>query len=439
MIEQKMDEVLVNKAVSALFKYHNKRAESVEKEQLFGTDLPVLVQINMEVAPSQHNPRPLRISIPNAIHKLGEDGNEDLEEPEVCLIVKDDDKPNLQRMVENFPEQMKCVKKILTLTSLRKKHSEYKKRTELLNKYSVFMADDRIVPMLHKALGKKFWDAKKQPIPMRMSRKESLPHSIQKALSATYMTINAGSCVSVKAGFTNMEEDLVVQNICALVQEAAQKLPRKWANIRSIGIKTAKSTMLPIYNKTPEQLVEIAKLAGVDPVYVDDSELSASSKKRSLEDAEDKPVESSKKETKSPLLKALKKQKTLEKEEEKSVKKSQDKSKSEKKKRKQSIDEDASENKDDTPKKKAKKEKKKIITLKKANLEDNKAEENLDFIAAKKFKGSKKGYIFAKGKNGLGYYLDEKPVVDKAKLQAMMRSAKQSRGRGGGKRRGGRR
>ena len=54
-------------------------------------------------------------------------------------------------------------------------------------------------------------------------------------------------------------------------------------------------------------------------------------------------------------------------------------------------------------------------------------------MAAKKFKGSKKGYVFKMGKQGLGYYVDVKPVVDRMAMEALKRSAKSQSRRGGQK------
>ena len=63
------------------------------------------------------------------------------------------------------------------------------------------------------------------------------------------------------------------------------------------------------------------------------------------------------------------------------------------------------------------------------------------FIPSKKFTGSKPGYVYRKDKQGLGYYRDVKPVVDKVWL-AKLQSGKAGGGRksmGGSvkKRRGG--
>jgi len=44
----------------------------------------------------------------------------------------------------------KLVKKVMGLDSLRKSHSRYSDRRELLRTYDFFLADDRILPMLSK-------------------------------------------------------------------------------------------------------------------------------------------------------------------------------------------------------------------------------------------------------------------------------------------------
>jgi len=140
--------------------------------------------------------------IPHPLYQLktedGKEANGNLEEPEVCLIVKEESKPWCQELIERFPEHMGCVKKVLGLQSLRTKHARYEQRRALLHKYNVFMADDRILPMLSKALGTDFYKAKKLPIPITLTRKEALPFAIQKALSSTYMSISKGTCIMIR-------------------------------------------------------------------------------------------------------------------------------------------------------------------------------------------------------------------------------------------------
>lgn len=46
-------------------------------------------------------------------------------------------------------------------------------------------------------------------------------------------------------------------------------------------------------------------------------------------------------------------------------------------------------------------------------------ESRIGFIKAKKFEGSKEGYVFQQGNIGLGYYLDNKPEVNRSTIERM--------------------
>jgi ribosome biogenesis protein UTP30 len=271
------------------------------------------------------------------------------------------------------------------------------------------------------------------------------------------------------AGNTGMPLKNLVDNVVAIAENAVDKIPRKWANIRSIAIKTPESQSLPFYNKTPEELLRIAEMAGVEPAFKDIP------KHDNINDTDEAAEEAEKKRklaaaVKSPLVRALKKQKkvesdnkkeeddddkleeeeTLEKKKGKDSMKANSSSKQEEKKSLKADKEAKKKNsEDDTPKSDKKKRRKQLEdeSVKETESPSKKAksdgkEENAggDFMASKKFKGSKKGYVFKAGKQGLGYYKDVKPVVDKMVLQALFRSAEQGvkrgRSKSGGKRRG---
>lgn len=230
------------------------------------------------------------------------------------------------------------------------------------------------------------------------------------------------------------------ENIQAIVASAIDKIPSKWANVRSIAIKLPDSTSLPVYNKTPEELEEIARLAGsTKEVAGKDDEVEKKQSKKAHSDEKKRKKDLA---AKSPLVRALKKQKLAKEAAEivadenpvavKSAKKKSERNpadapgetekagsakleKKKKKKRKQS-DEDV-----DSPRK----------TKKAASKES--------FIASKKFVGSKKGYAFYKGKKGLGYYIDNPPKVDKMAMAALARLANTPIKGGRGGRKGGRR
>lgn len=411
LLKPGIDSSLVAKAVNALLEHHKKTTD--DKLSLLGNDQPLQVQFTLLRTPEQASSKPIRVMVPHPLFKLAESEDDNVEEPEICLIVKEDSKSRCQEMIERFPEHMGCVKKVLGLQSLRKKHSQYQQRRELLNKYNVFMADDRILPMVGKAIGKEFFKAKKQPIPISISRKEALPFAIQKGLSATYMTISKGNCVMIKAGHTGMESEKLVDNIVDITKNAVPKIPRKWANVQVISIKTPQSVALPIYNRTPEMLNELARLSGLEEVTPKEEieKIEPTTKEKIL-----------KKKVKSPLLQALKKVETQKKEE-----------KTDRKKRK-TVDEEET-NPEIEEVKKSKKDTKKSKKQRKSSEETEdastkKSKESKDFIASKKWKGSMKGYVFRTGIQGLGYYIDIKPVVDPMVIDALTR-AKKTKKKGG--------
>jgi ribosome biogenesis protein UTP30 len=63
-----------------------------------------------------------------------------------------------------------------------------------------------------------------------------------------------------------MEEEEIVENVMAAVDGAAEKVPKKWANVRALHLKAVDSVALPIYHVVPELgmkiEVPVARLEG---------------------------------------------------------------------------------------------------------------------------------------------------------------------------------
>jgi ribosome biogenesis protein UTP30 len=417
---ERVNQELLTKAVTALLKHHESQTAEGDKEQLLGNDTSIQVQITLHVAPVQPTRKPFIIDIPHPIYHVSEDDKKDvLESPNVCLFVKTESKAEVKEMIDQFPEQMGFVKKVMGLDSLRKKYAQYSQRRELLKKYDVFMADARILPMMNKSLGRDFLKAKKHPIPVNVTRKSSLPFNILKALRSTYLHLSEGDCVVVRAGYTNMPSNHLVDNVMAVLKNGVPQIPRKWANIRALAVKTPNSTSLPFYNKSPADLAEIARLSGIEVLPKNESK-SSDEKKNEDEDTGKEESPRKRKAVKSPLLEALKKQKkgsnpVVEKEKvaEEVVTPTEKIGEDSKKKRKKSEKLQNKEG-DKTP------EKKQTLTTKKE------LNEKRDFMPSPSFKGSKSGYVFRKGPKGLGYYVDIKPIPDKAALAALARMSQKT-------------
>lgn len=198
-ISTAVDVALADRAVKALLHHEKSRTNDERKVPLLGDDKAIQVQFTLEKVPQNPSHKPIRVLIPHALYKIDSSSEDDgLEEPSVCLIVKEESKRWVQEMIANFPKEMGFVKKVLGLQSLRKKHARYEQRRMLLSRFDVFMADDRILPMLAKSLGKEFFKAKKQPIPIALTRKQALPFAILQSLQATFLFISSGTTLTVR-------------------------------------------------------------------------------------------------------------------------------------------------------------------------------------------------------------------------------------------------
>lgn len=302
---------LISKAVQALLDYENKQNESSssseknKKLSLFGDEdgnntnnKIVRVQFGLDRVPVNPSPKPRSLKVPHSIWNIDDDddGNTDVT---ICMFVKEGEiKENIKELIERFPKHMSCVKKVMGLDSLRRKFSSFEQRRTLLSQYDMFLCDDRILPMVGKAIGKNFFKQKKQPIPIQLTGDRNVPNQIRQALKSTHWYLSEGTCLSVKAGYLTTDKgkkNHIIDNILAIARRLPEELPRKWADVRCISIKTDNSTALPFYNKTPEELREIADLAGISQ---DDEASSKKRKKEVVADQNDKEDSPAKKKSK---------------------------------------------------------------------------------------------------------------------------------------------
>ena len=76
----------------------------------------------------------------------------------MCLITKDP-----QREYKDLLEQhnIKFISRVVGLEKLKGKFKAYEARRFLLKENGLFLADDRVIPLLPRLLGTKWFDAKK--------------------------------------------------------------------------------------------------------------------------------------------------------------------------------------------------------------------------------------------------------------------------------------
>ena len=236
------------------------------------------------------------------------------------------------------------------------------------------------------------------------------------------------------------------ENIQAVIKRAVTKIPRGWSNVSSISIKTPKSVSLPIYNKTREQLEEIAKIAEVQSSSTESPSAISVKLPQEVQDGKTEIKNKSKKlklSSKSPLVKALKKQKDQDSQEKnisannktkkvettigeevkitekaaKALKKNKSPKKGMKEQDGRKEKRNSLEHTVDTKMKVVEKPSKKQRKDNGATSPITEIEGSSDtktepaFIASKKYKGGRKGYVFMKGSDGLGFYKDVLPVI----------------------------
>ena len=244
--QNKLNEELAGRALDALLKYTAKMEASASKPDLLGGDgEKVHMQLTLKRVPADPSPKPIPLAVPHPVR--GTSG-----ENSVCLFVKGDDKAWAKELLmEGAGGPLSGVAKIISLEKLRTNYARFEQRRELLATYDMFMCDDRILPMMTQALGKTFLSRKKQPIAVKVSRKEALPTQIAKLRDCTYMFVSAGTCVSVCIGTTAMPRTQLLENLSTLVPMVVEKIPRKWKNVQAISVKTTSSISLPVLNKLP--------------------------------------------------------------------------------------------------------------------------------------------------------------------------------------------
>lgn len=223
-------------------------------------------------------PHPL-ITIPSTSPSSPSTDTDSIPSTRICLITADPQRKYKDLISSpSFPSGLRpFVSRVLGITKLKARYKSYELRRQLLAEYDIFLADDRIVTLLPKILGKVFYHSgAKRPIPINLQGKkhskdaagekrktlaqggtkaerdevkpESIAREIETALSSALIMINPGTNTSVKVGMTGMKVENVVENINVVVNGVVEKhIPNGWRNIKGLYIKGPKTVALPIW------------------------------------------------------------------------------------------------------------------------------------------------------------------------------------------------
>ncbi|KAI8049690.1 ribosomal protein L1/ribosomal biogenesis protein [Syncephalis plumigaleata] len=229
-----IDDKQVLRASKALLKYVEKKSGE-NGAQLIEDETSIWLVVALKRIPEKKRVKPIRIPTKHIIAK---------EDARVCLFTRDSQQKYKDLLKE---KEVNRVEKVIGLTKLRSKYKQYEAKRLLCSTYDLFLADAAIIPLLPRVLGKKFFEKKKLPIPVDLSKK-NLKAEIMRACHSTYMSLSAGTCLSIRIGHSGMSAKHVAENIVHAVPSVVDHIPRKWRNILSLSIRTSDSVSLPFYN-----------------------------------------------------------------------------------------------------------------------------------------------------------------------------------------------
>jgi len=231
----------VERAVSALVKYSETKKQGKTPNLLDDDDIAIQLVVTLKKIPEQRRTKPYPIWVPNSLY-LGDGA-------EVCIFTKDPQKEYRQIIAKlDMPE----IAKVIGISKLRSNYKPFEAKRKLSDSYTAFLSDDRILPLLPKLLGKSFFTKKRQPIPIKFTRKD-VKKQIVDALNCTYMHIREGVTCTIRVASTKMTQTQMVDNIMATIEGVAAVVPRNAKNFQALHIKTPDSVALPLYSSAPDE------------------------------------------------------------------------------------------------------------------------------------------------------------------------------------------
>ena len=168
-----------------------------------------------------------------------------LDKADICLITKDP-----QREFKDKLAEVGVSARVIGVSKLKKKFHPFEAKRELCASYQLFLADARVLPMLPPLLGKTFFQKKRLPTAVDLTKKD-LRAELERAACGTLYRHATGTSNSFQVGTAEQPEKHIVGNILAAVEQAVSLVPGKWANVQSLQLRTTNSVALPFYNSLP--------------------------------------------------------------------------------------------------------------------------------------------------------------------------------------------
>ena len=255
---------------------------------------------------NSHRLKPGKMILPYPLHRGGsssrkggadddtDDSGEAGDTSTICLITADPQRAYKDMVAsDEFPEDLgRCVTRVVDISHLRAKFRAIEAQRRLRSEHDVFVADDRIVHMLPKVLGKTFYKGgTKRPIPVefmpqrdrgadgktiakrskddihplggKAKRKRNgdtgvtalnarpvaeIATEIRKALGAASVNLSPSNNIAVVIGFAGWPAPRLAANVAEAARQLVDRwVPRKWDNVRAVYIKGPATAALPLW------------------------------------------------------------------------------------------------------------------------------------------------------------------------------------------------
>lgn len=258
-------------ATNALLAFIHGEAEA--KHNLLDDDGFISLVVTLARTPEKARTKPFYAPLAHSLYK----------DRPVCLITCDGLYKTVKENLKTNP--VEGIEKVISLTKLRKEFSRYEDKRKLSNSYDLFLADARLLHLLPKLIGAKFFDKKKHPSIIDLNKADVIP-SLVKARDATYFHLRAGPTLMIKIARTGFSDKQIIENFNTAIGAIVEQIPKKWKGVQALYLRTATSVALPFYNSLPFSLKiqdsDTPQLTLKGKRKADSDEKDTSSKKRAL-------------------------------------------------------------------------------------------------------------------------------------------------------------
>ncbi|KAG2325515.1 hypothetical protein Bca52824_008243 [Brassica carinata] len=263
----------VDGAVTALLKWRAEKSKT-EKPQLLEQDEFIYLIVTLKKIPQTNRTKPHRIPLPHPLITTEEE-EDSSSPPELCLIIDDRAKSGLTK--EDARRKIESdgvpITKILRLSKLRTDYKAFESKRKLCDSYEMFFADRRVIPLLPRLIGKKFFSSKKLPVGVDLKHR-NWKEQVERGCGSAMLFVRTGTCSVVKVGKLSMGREEIVENVMETLSGVVEVLPNKWKYVRSLHLKLSESVALPVYQSVPDLKLKIDAFGGGKSVVVEEEEKS---------------------------------------------------------------------------------------------------------------------------------------------------------------------